>query len=235
LEISKLNPSFILDADKIDEAIHLSSDIYIQKNNLYYTKFRYLDIDFKGIPIPDKHNYIRTKTLWLADLLNGVIEEIIPYGFYDIQGIHIAQNYLYFVKIFDKDGDGLLGEEDYSNGAEIWRLDKFSKIEEFCFDLKDKYIDFTFQTVNDDVIVFSWGDEITNITFVDLSKNRKTTLLNYYDNEFDFKFVEDEKNNPTHFITKKWISEGETSSPSHILKCITWADLMSQLRWETIQ
>jgi hypothetical protein len=235
LEISKLKPSLILDADKIDEAIHLSSDIYIQKNNIYYTKFRYLDIDFKGIPIPDKHNYIRTKALWFADLVNGGIEEIIPYGFYDIKGIHIAQNYLYFVKIFDKDGDGLLGEEDYSNGAEIWRLDKFSKTVEFCFDLKDEYIDFTFQTANDDVIVFSWGDEITEITFVDLSKKRKSTLLNYYDNEFDFKFVEDEKNNPTHFLTKKWIPESETSSPSHILKCITWADLMSQLHWEPIQ
>jgi len=164
-------------------------------------------------------------------LISGHIEEMIPYGSYDIQEIHIAQNYVYFIKILDKDGDGLL-EEDYITGAEIWRVNKIGRTLEFCFDCKDKYDHFSFETANDNVVVFRNEDEITELFFVDLSNHRIAGLLiDDGDNNYDFRFVTDEKNNPTHFLTKKWIFEAEPSSPMHTLNCIKWTELITQLDW----
>ena len=230
MEIKDIQPSRILDADQLDEVIHFDSGNY--HNSIFFTKYRYLTTDFKGKPIVENEKYIRTKSLWYADLFNGRTEEIVPYGPFDIEENHIAQNYVYFIKILDKDGDGLLAE-DYTTGAEIWRVNKRQKTIEFCFDCKEKYTHFNFETANDDVVVFRNEDEVTELYFVDLLNHRIARLLIDHDgdNEFDFRFVEDEERNPTYFLTKKWIFEAEPSSPTHTLNCIMWTELLTQLDW----
>lgn len=233
MQISELKPTNILDADKEDEVIHFESDG--KQNGFYFTKYRYLNTNFAGQPILENDKFIRTKSLWYADLINGQTEELIPFGSFDIQGIHIAENYVYFIKILDKDRDGLLEEEDYYTGAEIWRVNKKQKTIEFCFDFKGKYHHYGFETANDDVVVFRDEDEITELVFVDLSNHRYASLLDdgEGENNFDFRFVEDEKNNPTYFLTKKFIFEAEPSSPKHTLNCIKWSDLLTQLDWKS--
>lgn len=235
MEINKIQPSTILDADQVDEIIHFYAGTYIQ-NLVFYNKTRYLKSDFNGSILPDEDNYIRTRSLWYADLINGTTKEIVPFGKYDINDFHIAHNYVYFIKITDKDGDGHL-DDDYSNGGEIWRVNRFNNIVEFCFDCKDKFDHFSFETANDDIVVYRTEDEVTELIFIDLTNNRIAYLESSWekdDNSFDFRFVEDENKNPTHILTKKWVSEAEQSSPSHTLNSITWSNLMTQLVWKPI-
>lgn len=229
MEISQLNPTSILDADQIDEVIHF--DVFGNQKEFIFAKYRRLTTDFHGKPILDEDKYIRIKSLWYADMVNGNTEELVPYGHYDIQEIHIAQNYVYFIKIVDKDNDGVL-DENYGD-AEIWRVNKAKKTVEFCFDCKDKYTDFSFETANDNVVVFRNEDEVTQLFFVDLLNYKVAELLIDHggENEFDFSFVEDEKNNPTYLLTKKWIYETEQSSPKYTLNCTEWTQLMKQLEW----
>ncbi|MFP5116005.1 hypothetical protein ACSU64_27225 [Bacillaceae bacterium C204] len=232
MQISQVKPTFIIDADQVEEVIHF--DVSRNQNGLFYTKYRYLTTDFQGRPILEEDKYIRIKSLWYSDLINEHTEELVPSGSYDIQEIHIAENYVYFVKILDKDGDGLL-VEDYNTGAEIWRVNKTHKTLEFCFNCKDKYTHFSFETANDNVVVFRDEDEITELFFVDLLNHRLASLSVSYDddgNNFDFRFVEDDKNNPTHFVTKKWIFEAEPSSQTHTLNCVKWTELMTQIEWK---
>ncbi|MDM5333821.1 hypothetical protein QUF56_11340 [Ureibacillus composti] len=54
--------------------------------------------------------------------------------------------------------------EDYGH-AEIWRVHKTNKRVEFCFDCKDKYTHFAFETANDDVVAFRIEDEKTQLFF----------------------------------------------------------------------
>lgn len=194
-----------------------------------FAKYRRLTTDFHGKPILDEDKYIRIKSLWYADLVNGNTKELVPYGHYDIQEIHIAQNYVYFIKIVDKNNNGFL---DYGD-AEIWRVNKAKKTLEFCFDCKDKYTHFSFETANDNVVVFRVEDEVTQLYFVDLLNHKVAELLINHEkvNNFDFRFVEDEKYNPTHLLTKKWIFETKKSSPKHTLNCIEWTQLIEQLEW----
>lgn len=233
MQISEIKPTNILDVDQVDEVIHFVSDG--KQNTFYFTKHRYLNTDFTGKSILEDDKFIRTKSLWYADLTNGQIEELIPFGSFDIQEIHIAENYVYFIKILDKDRDGLLEEKDYHTGAEIWKVNKKQKTLEFCFECKGKYNHFGFETANDDVVVFRDEDEIVELVFVDISNQRYASIFNYCEGEsnFDFRFVEDEKNNPTHFLTKKFVSEAEPSSPKHTLNCIKWSELLTQLEWTT--
>ena len=140
---------------------------------------------------------------------------------------------MYFIKILDEDDDGFL-EGDYGRGAEIWRVNKIGRTLEFCFDCKDKYTHFSFETANDDVVVFRNEDEVTELFFADLLNHQIAGLLiDDGDNNFDFRFAEDEKNNPTHFLTKRCIYEAEQNSPTHTLNCIKWTELITQLDWTT--
>ena len=231
MEISQIKPTSILDTDQVDEVIHF--DVYGNQNQLFFVKYRYLTTDFKGKPILENDKYIRIKSLQYADLINGHTEEIVSYGLYDIQEIHIAENYVYFIKILDEDDDGFL-EGDYGRGAEIWRVNKIGRTLEFCFDCKDKYTHFSFETANDDVVVFRNEDEVTELFFADLLNHQIAGLLiDDGDNNFDFRFAEDEKNNPTHFLTKRCIYEAEQNSPTHTLNCIKWTELITQLDWTT--
>lgn len=227
MEISKLNPTNILDTDQVNEVIHF--DMFGNQKEFIFAKYRRLTTDFHGKPILDEDKYIRIKSLWYADLVNGNTKELVPYGHYDIQEIHIAQNYVYFIKIVDKNNNGFL---DYGD-AEIWRVNKAKKTIEFCFDCKDKYTHFSFETANDNVVVFRVEDEVTQLYFVDLLNHKVAELLINHEkvNNFDFRFVEDEKYNPTHLLTKKWIFETKKSSPKHTLNCIEWTQLIEQLEW----
>lgn len=227
MEISKLNPTNILDTDQVNEVIHF--DMFGNQKEFIFAKYRRLTTDFHGKPILDEDKYIRIKSLWYADLVNGNTKELVPYGHYDIQEIHIAQNYVYFIKIVDKNNNGFL---DYGD-AEIWRVNKAKKTLEFCFDCKDKYTHFSFETANDNVVVFRVEDEVTQLYFVDLLNHKVAELLINHEkvNNFDFRFVEDEKYNPTHLLTKKWIFETKKSSPKHTLNCIEWTQLIEQLEW----
>lgn len=152
-EISKLKPNNILDADQVDEVIHF--DVYCEISAV--------NDRFSGKPIVNEDHYIRIKSLWYADLTSGKAEELVPYEQFDIQDIHIAHHYLYFIKIVDEDQDGVLAE-DYGH-AEIWRVHKTNKRVEFCFDCKDKYTHFAFETANDDVVAFRIEDEKTQLFF----------------------------------------------------------------------
>ena len=80
MRISKLRPSFVIDADKHDEVIHFDAPRSISNGKVVYAKYRQLDVDFNGNLIENEEEYIRIKSLWRADLSTGSAEELVVYG-----------------------------------------------------------------------------------------------------------------------------------------------------------
>lgn len=233
MELYNIKPSLILDSDTEDEVIYFSETT---TTGFYYTKNNYLSTDFNNQPITEKDDYIRTKSIWYADLCNNSVSEVLPSGHFDINAIYLAQNYLYILKIVDKDQDGLLNN-DYENG-EIWRVNRRTHIEEYCFDIGEHNFH-GFELASDQFVVFKSEDripDVTEIVLVDLKNKRKSTIMNIYESEnwFDYRIITDAVGNPTYLLGKRWVSEGEKGSTSNKLGCYSWSSVLDQLQWQSI-
>lgn len=237
MRISKLKPSLVIDADKHDEVIHFDDSRSVSNGKVVYAKYRQLDVDFNGNQIVCEEEYIRVKSLWCADLSTGRAEELVVYGQFDIENLHSSENYAYFFKVFDKDRDGRLGDADYLDGTELWRVSLENASVEFCLDCKG-YTFHGYAVVSDKFVVFRSEDRLpedaTELIFVDISNRRTASLVvpnGECEGNFTFHFVADTNGNPTHLFTKRWVFEVEPSSPNNTVNCITWEDLLNQLHW----
>jgi hypothetical protein len=231
MTIHKLVPNAILDTDNESEVIYF---VECTPDDVYYTKNKYFDTDFKGSPIQNTGDYIRTKSVWYGDIKTNSSIEIIPYGQFDINDFYLAGDFLYFVKIIDKDNDGIL-TNDYDTG-EIWRVRLDGSAAEYCFDL-GHYRHHGFLACDEKFIVFESEDNIpdtTELVVLDLEKKRhfEIHILHGDENTFDYRVVKNSQGGPAYLIAKRWVSEGGKSSKDNMLGIYEWSSMLDQLNWK---
>ncbi|MDP4147035.1 MAG: hypothetical protein Q8936_21605, partial [Bacillota bacterium] len=162
--------------------------------------------------------------------------EVVPFGEFDINEANIIGDYLYYIKITDKDNDGLL-KDDYE-GGEIYRINLKSFQIECCCNT-EPYNFHGFEMANERYVVFRSEDQIpdtTQIVFVDLKNRKKAVLTNDWEiEEMDYKFIVDEVQNPKYVITKRFVFDGDPSSESNKLMCFAWDNFLGQLEWNDLK
>lgn len=149
------------------------------RSGVYYTVRTFSRIDFNGNAIPEEHEPNRTAGLYLLDVENGVVSELVRRGAYDIADIFESQGYVHFVMVRDRDGDGLLGESDYP-GTDICRVHIATGRIEHCFSLNyGNFCFHGFELATEECIVFRSEDCIPNTTqivIVDVYKQNTRPL-----------------------------------------------------------
>ncbi|MDP4145464.1 MAG: hypothetical protein Q8936_13425 [Bacillota bacterium] len=162
--------------------------------------------------------------------------EILPFGEFDINDTRVMGKYLYFIKITDKDNDGLLKDDYYS--GDIYRINLKDFNLEFCCNTVP-YIFHGFEAASERYIVFRSEDRIldtTEIVFYDLEDKKKAVLTNSWDtDEMDYRFILDENQNPKYILIKKFIFDGEISSDKNKLMCFEWNNFLRKLGWDELK
>lgn len=230
-----LKPGFIVDSDLEEEVIHFAETT---ETGFYYVKHRHLKSDFLGRPIHNSTEYIRIKSIWYANLLTGEKVELLPFGDFDINYTYISQNYLYFTKNIDKDGDSRLDGQDYESG-EVWRISRGTKSLEYCFDIGD-YNFHNFILAGERFIIFTSEDtkpDMSEEVVIDLTEKKHAVVstLHLPGQEYDYIFIKDNSDNPLFLVGKPWVGEGDISSLANKLWCCSWGDVIKQLPWVNIK
>lgn len=218
VKLNDMKSDFILDSDTETEVIYLHHEEI--SNGMFYFKHKYLKYDFRGNEIKDPHDYIRTNSLFYIDLDNKNKVEVISFGDFDINYAMIIGNYLYFIKVTDKDNDGSLKDDYYS--GDIYRINLKNFQVEYCCDTVP-YIFHGFELATERYVVFRSEDRIpdtSEIIFIDLENKKKAIFTSSWDeDELNHKFIYDEKKNPIYIVAKKFVSEGTKGSKEDKLMC----------------
>ena len=227
----------VLDEDRNMDIVHTFYNQKYGSNQFFYTKAKFSNIDFNGNIISNPKNYISIKSIWYADLQTMSINEIVSVGNFDIDNVLVIGDYLYYIKITDKDNDGFL-TNDYNNG-DIYRINIHNFAEEFCCSI-DSYEFFQYEIANEQFLIFDCAeDNLSNmyVIFVDLKNKQKAVLVNTFEcgpKCIYFSFILDEHNSISYMVTKKYIDEGNAGSSEDKLSCISWSSLSRLLKWQDI-
>ncbi len=205
---------------------------------MYFKKVKYLTVDFNGNKILSDEDHVIVRSLWCINLKENAINEIVPFGNFDIGDIYITKNYVYFLKIIDKDQDGNLND-DFPSG-EVWRVDKQSGTIEMCFDCGN-YIFHGFEAANDRYVIFCSQDrvpDLTEIVIIDVLDSKYTVISVPADDEqednYDYHFITDYEGAPQYLLSKRWVPWGEAPTSTNQIRYYLWMNVVSQLTWRSI-
>lgn len=236
LEFVDLEPEIILDEDSNTDIVYLDNGNI--QSGFFYRKCRYLSKNFKDNIIEDPRNYIRTNSLWFANLKDKTNIELVPFGNYDISEIHIMGNFLYYIKSTDKDNDGFL--ENDCDGGDIYRINIHNLKQEYCCSTST-YNFHGFEAADEDFLIFRSEDQIPDTVeevIWDIINKRKAVLqsrLNLGPGCVDYKYITDESDSIAYVIINEIGRDYMYNSREEKLKCITWEAFKNMLTWENIK